>query len=58
MRTFHLIAYIVAALAFLTAAVVSARPVGDSRANPLTFIAIGLFAWVLVPLVATIDALN
>lgn len=58
MKTFDLIMYIVAALMFLAGAVTASRPNTSPAANPLTFVSLGLLAWVMVPLVAAINALN
>jgi hypothetical protein len=59
MRTLYLILYIIAAICFALAAFLHSRPVtttGAPRVLP-HFVALGLLAWVLVPLIATIDVL-
>jgi len=68
MRTLYLILYIIAAVLFAVAAVTSYGPVGARRdgtvAAPavtltrINFIALGLLAWVLVPLIQMADRLN
>ena len=65
MRTFHLVLYIVAALAFLVAFLTPALPAPAPdpahpgyRQNPLVkvnLIALGLLAWICVPLSALIE---
>lgn len=51
MTTLYLILYIVAAVLFALAALLSVRPAGPRPVPNL--IALGLLAWVLVPLIVT-----
>jgi len=58
MRTFHLICYIIAALAFLFAFLASSVSDGSeatSIARKANLVALGLLAWVTVPLSNVID---
>jgi hypothetical protein len=59
MRTLYLILYIIAAICFALAAFWVMRPVAaNTPARPMpNWVALGLLAWVLVPLIATIDIL-
>ena len=66
MRTLYLILYIIAAACFAIAAFIHTRArtdigtPGAHRPGPLTtvyLVALGLLAWVLVPLINTIDIL-
>lgn len=58
MKTFHLILYIVAAVLFLLAAFQPSMTPGNSQnaLSRVNLIALGLLAWVLVPLSAAIDS--
>lgn len=65
MRTLYLILYIIAAVAFIAAAVLAYRPVADRdgdgvvhTAGRVNLVALGLFAWVLVPLIQTARTLG
>lgn len=56
MNTLYLILYIIAGLCFLVAAVTAPSP-----AHPLArvnLVALGLFVWILVPLIQRIDIMN
>ena len=55
MNTLYLILYILAAVFFLIAAWFSVRPASNRPAPNL--IALGLFCWVLVPLIQTAKAM-
>jgi hypothetical protein len=59
MQTFHLICYIIAAICFVIATLWDGtyrRVDGPGPYTRLNLIGLGLFAWVLVPLVDTIKA--
>lgn len=60
MRTLHLILYIVAAVLFLIAAFQpTMNPTNPpSAVSRVSFLALGLLAWVLVPLSALIDDIS
>jgi hypothetical protein len=58
MRTLYLILYIVAAVLFLIAAFVTWSPPANSAVGRVNLMALGLLAWVLVPLIQTADRLN
>jgi hypothetical protein len=60
MTTLYLILYILAAVCFIAAAVLAYRPVVAADANGtvhtagrVNLVALGLFFWVLVPLIVT-----
>jgi len=57
MTTLYLILYIVAAVLFALAALLSVRPVATGGRPVPNLIALGLLAWVLVPLIVTARAL-
>lgn len=57
MRTLYLILYIIAAVCFALAALVQYRPPTQPTATRINLIALGLLAWVLVPLIITAKAL-
>jgi hypothetical protein len=54
MKTLYLVLYIVAAVLFGVAAIAHAQP-ALARVN---LVALGLLAWVLVPLIQTADAMG
>jgi hypothetical protein len=56
MNTLYLILYVIAGLLFLVAAVTSNTP--NHPLARVNLIALGLFAWVLVPLIQRIDIMN
>ena len=58
MRTLYLILYIIAAILFALAAVLSWSPQQDPRVGRINLLALGLLAWVLVPLIQTADRLG
>ncbi|HZX40783.1 MAG TPA: hypothetical protein VFE93_03025 [Myxococcaceae bacterium] len=61
MRTLYLILYIVAGVLFLLSAILTYRPPageGGVTVGRINLLALGLLAWVLVPLIQTADRLN
>lgn len=68
MRTLYLILYIIAAVLFALSAVISYvpsttvstadRPARATTLSRINLLALGLLAWVLVPLLQTADRLN
>jgi hypothetical protein len=59
MRTLYLILYIIAAVLFIAAAATQYRPTtGGPAVARINLLALGLLAWVLVPLIQTADRLN
>lgn len=53
MNTLYLILYILAAVFFAIAAFIAARPATTSGRPWPNLVALGLFCWVLVPLIQT-----
>lgn len=62
MKVLYVILLVVAAICFAAAAYISSRPVttnGAGQVRPMPhLVALGLLAWVLVPLIQHIDALD
>jgi hypothetical protein len=58
MRTLYLILYIIAAVLFVVAAFVAWSPPANATAGRVNLLALGLLAWVLVPLIQTADRLG
>jgi hypothetical protein len=58
MTTLYLILYILAAVCFVAAAFLAVRPASTTTGRPMpNLIALGLFFWVLVPLIVTAKAM-
>jgi phosphotransferase system glucose/maltose/N-acetylglucosamine-specific IIC component len=57
MNTLYLILYILAAVCFLLSAFLSVRPVTTTGRPLPNLVALGLLAWVLVPLIQTARAM-
>jgi hypothetical protein len=56
MKTLYLILYIIAAVLFAIAALTTWKP--NPAATRINLLALGLLAWVLVPLIQQADRLN
>ncbi len=56
MKTLYLILYLIAAILFALSALLSYKP--NPAAARINLLALGLLAWVLVPLIQTADRLN